>query len=144
MDLEELFEGHEMEVEANVEEEMEVNEEEEMEWKLMMMQFCQTIRDSDRFEDIPDEIFRVLNQAEVNMLNPLKKMCCIYSYFTPGHMKFCASCIVRIHGLFSMLYAVRRHDTYPYILINGLFCSSCGDPLYLISPCNLCPMCVFV
>ncbi|XP_071642932.1 uncharacterized protein [Temnothorax longispinosus] len=57
MDFEELqFEGHEMEVEANVEE-MEVDDE-----ALLSDDSCYDSEMSD--EDIPDEIFRVLNQAE--------------------------------------------------------------------------------
>lgn len=139
MDFEELqFDGDEMEVEVNNEEmEIEVNEEEEMDDDAILSE--DSCYDTDRSDT--EEIVRVLNQAEVNTLNPLKKMCCIYFYFTSGHAKFCVSCMVRISGLFSMLYADIKHDTRLYVLMDGLFCSSCGDPLFLIMPCNLCPVC---
>ena len=147
MDLKELFEEQDMDVEVNEQEEeemeVEVNEEEEEEMDddddaILSDDSCY---DSERPEDIPEEIFRVLNQAEVNTLNPLKKMCCTYFYYTPGNAKFCALCIVRISGLFSWLYAVRKHDTRPYLHIDGVFCSECRDPLFQIMPCNLCPIC---
>jgi len=97
--------------------------------------------DSDIEEDVVEEVHRVLNQAEVNTLDSLKKMCGIYFYYAGDSAKFCSSCIVRISGLFSRLCAVRKHDINPYILIDGLFCSECRYPLYQIMPCNLCPIC---
>ena len=48
-------------------------------------------------------IYRDLNQAQVNTLRPMKKMCCTEFYYTDGHGKYCSSCIVRIYDQFSRL-----------------------------------------
>jgi len=93
-------------------------------------------------EDDVTEIYRDLNQAEINTLSDFKKMCCIYFYYTQINVNQClCSCIVRLSDLFSHLRDVRKHDTNPYVLIDGLYCSNCRNPLFQIMPCNMCPIC---
>lgn len=97
--------------------------------------------DSDMRDVLEEEIYLVLNQAEVNTLNTLKKMCVIQFYYMDHHAKFCSSCIVNFSDLFSCLRAIRKHDTDSYIFLDGSFCSECRNPLFQIMPCNLCPIC---
>ena len=93
-------------------------------------------------DDIVEIKYRDLTQNEVNTLDDLKKMCCIYFYYTGTCAKFCAKCMLQLSGLFSRLRAVRKHVTEQYILIDKhFFCSNCRNPLYQIMPCNLCPIC---
>ena len=92
-------------------------------------------------DDVVEIKYRDLKQNEVNTLDTLKKMCCIYFYYTGTHAKFGAECILRISGLFSRLRAIRKHVTEQFVLIDGISCSNCHKPLYQVIQCNLCPIC---
>jgi len=56
--------------------------------------------ESDIEDDVTEIIYRGLNQAEINTLSDMKKMCCLYFYYTQINVKFCSSCIVRMSDLF--------------------------------------------
>lgn len=133
-----------IDIEVNDEEDdvmdIEVNDEEEMSDSdaILSEDSCY---DSDIDERYIEIKCRVLNRAEINTLDTLKKMCAIHFYYIGEHVKFCSVCIVNVGGLFSHLHAIRKHETDLYIHLDSTFCSNCKNPLFQIIPCNLCPIC---
>lgn len=98
--------------------------------------------ESDCSDDFTEISWRILNSAEINTLNDVKNMCCIYFYYQTGRNdKFCTSCFLRLTDMFSRIRAVREHSTDMYSVILGQFCSECGTSLHQITLCNLCPIC---
>ena len=47
--------------------------------------------DMENDDDIIEVIHRDLNRTQVNILRPMKKMCCIEFYYTDGHGRYCSS-----------------------------------------------------
>jgi len=91
--------------------------------KWMKIMFCRMIYVLKVMKDDVTEIIYRLNQAEINTLSDMKKMCWLYFYYTQINVKFCSSCIVRVsenyfifalfesttpvHMYLSMVYIVR-------------------------------------
>jgi len=98
--------------------------------------------ESDCSDDFTEISRRILNSAEINTLNDVKNMCCVYFYYqTERNVKFCTSCFLRLTDLFSRIRVVREHSTDMYGVILGQFCSECSTPLHQIMLCNMCPIC---
>ena len=63
--------------------------------------------DMENSADTIEVIYRDLNQAQVNILYFMKKMCCTEFYYTDSYGNYCSSCIVRIYDQFSRLPAFK-------------------------------------
>jgi len=102
--------------------------------------------DSDCISDCSDSLIKInkkiIDNSQVNLLNGHTKQCAIYFYYsTGGALAACASCMVSMADLhIGQMYAIRKH-VIEYHAIDGSFCSSCRNPLVLILPCNMCPIC---
>jgi len=69
------------------------------------------------------------------VLNGHTKQCAIYFYST-GDALACASCMISLADLhIGQMYATRKHVTEYHDAIDGSFCSSCRNQLFLIVPC---------
>jgi len=103
--------------------------------------------DSDCISDCSDDLKEVsrktITNAQLNALNEGTKHCAIYFYYsTGGALAVCASCMINLVGAeLGEMYATRKHVTDSHGAIDGRSCSNCRNPLFLIFPCNMCPMC---
>jgi len=103
--------------------------------------------DSDCISDCSDNftgIYRkVVKDSQLNSLNGRTKHCAIYCYYsTGGALAVCASCMIELAGEpLGGMYLTRRHVTDTHDAIDGRYCSDCRHPLFVIFPCNMCPMC---
>jgi len=103
--------------------------------------------DSDCISDCSDNLAKInkkiIDNSQINALNGHTKQCAIYFYYsTGGALAVCASCMVSLADLhIGQMYAIRKHVTEHHDAIDGSFCSSCRNPLFLILPCNMCPIC---
>jgi len=96
--------------------------------------------DSDCSENFAEMTQRDLDRAEINTINIVKKMCCIYFYYhAEGNVKFCICCFLQISDLFSRIRTMREHETTSYALIFGLYCKECRNSLHQILLCDMCP-----
>ena len=98
---------------------------------------------SDCSEDLMQITEKIVPRAEIIALNVRTKQCAIYFYYsTGGAIGVCASCMISLSDEnVGRMYAVRKHVTESYDVINGQYCSDCRQPLFLIFPCNMCPIC---
>jgi len=103
--------------------------------------------DSDCISDCSDNCAKInkkiINDSQINALNGHTKHCAIYFYYsTGGALDVCASCMVSLADLhIGQMYAIQEHKTEYHDAIDVSFCSSCRNPLFLILPCNMCPIC---
>jgi len=103
--------------------------------------------DSDCVSDCSDNLTevsrKIVTNAELNALNGGTKHCAIYFYYsTGGALAVCASCMINLVGVeLGEMYPTRRHVIDSHDEIDGRYCSECRNPLFLIFPCNMCPMC---
>jgi len=103
--------------------------------------------DSDYISDCSDDFteisWKVVRNSQLNALNGGTKHCAIYFYYsTGGALAVCASCMIELVGVdLGEMYSTRRHVTDTHAAIDGRYCSDCRSPLFLIFPCNMCPMC---
>ena len=96
---------------------------------------------SDLSEDNTEVVNKIISPSEINALNERTKQCTIYFYYTDGARYVTrSSCMIRI-GSTRTTYAIRKHVIESYDAIDGRFCSECRTPLFLIFPCNMCPIC---
>jgi len=79
----------------------------------------------------------------INALNGGTKQCAIYFYYsTGGALVVCASCMINLVDVqLGQMYATRKHVIDSHDAIDGRYCSECRSPLFLIFPCNMCPIC---
>jgi len=103
--------------------------------------------DSDCISDCSDSFTKInkkiVDNSQIIALNRHMKQCAIYFYYsTGGALAVCASCMISLAELhIGQMYAIRKHVTECHDAIDGSFCSSCRNPLFLILPCNMCPIC---
>jgi len=103
--------------------------------------------DSDYISDCSDDLTeisrKVVRNSQLNALNEGTKHCAIYFYYSTGSaLAVCASCMIELVGVdLGEMYPTRRHVIDTHEAIDGRYCSNCRNPLFLIFPCNMCPMC---
>jgi len=103
--------------------------------------------DSDCISDCSDDLTeinrKIITNAQLNALNGGTKHCAIYFYYsTGGALAVCASCMINLVGVeLGEMYPTRKHVIDSYDAIDGRYCSDCRNPLFLIFPCNMCPIC---
>jgi len=87
-------------------------------------------------------IKKIIDNSQINALNGHTKQCATYFYYsTGGALAVCASCMVNLADLhIGQMYAIRKYVTEYHDAIEGSFCSSCRNPMFLILPCNMCPI----
>jgi len=100
--------------------------------------------DSDCISDCSDKFTKInkkiIEDSQINALNGHTKHCAIYFYYSTGGAL--ASCMVSLaDSHIGQMYAIQKHITEYHDAIDGSFCSSCRNPLFLILPCNMCPIC---
>lgn len=97
---------------------------------------------SDEDDNRKEVIHKTVSRPEILALNGRTKCCAIYFYYIDGSYIVCASCMIAYADTESEhTYAIRKHVTEPYDVINGRFCKNCSTPLYQILPCDMCPIC---
>jgi len=98
---------------------------------------------SDCSEDFTQFDEKILDNSQINALNGNTKQCAIYFYYSTGNdYNVCASCMIDLRDVhIDLLSAVRKHVTNYHDAIEGRYCSNCRKPLFLILPCNMCPIC---
>ncbi|RLU26807.1 hypothetical protein DMN91_000604 [Ooceraea biroi] len=78
------------------------------------------------------------------VLSPLTSVCAIYCYYsTGGPTDLCMSCAISTANvdLRPVVYIIRRHEVDTWDGIRGRWCTNCRSALYVIFPCNMCPIC---
>jgi len=98
---------------------------------------------SDGSEDFTEIRRKVVTNPQLNALNRRTKHCAIYFYYsTGGVLAVCASCMIELVGVqLKEMYPTLRHVSDTHDAIDGRYCSMCRILLFLIFPCNMCPMC---
>lgn len=98
---------------------------------------------SDYSSDFADTIEKQLTLAEVRALNLRTKYCVIHFYYTTGGtFSACAECVIQIADAdVNVMYVYRKHFTDAFGMLNGKYCSNCNRPMFIIIPCNMCPVC---
>lgn len=96
---------------------------------------------SDCSENLTDTKVIDVSDAEIRALSGRTKQCAIYFYYsTTGSSALCAACMISLNDIGRML-AVREHIIELHDAIDGRYCSNCRDPVFLIFPVNMCPIC---
>jgi len=99
---------------------------------------------SDCSENSTEYVEKIVSISQINALNGRNtKFCIIYCYNTTGGaLTVCSSYMIALQGVDSQhMYALRKHKIEILDEMDGRFCSNCRDSLYLIFPCNMCPIC---
>ena len=98
---------------------------------------------SDYSEEFNDTLEKHLTHAEVNAITGRTKHCAIYFYYTTGGTySACAECIMRIADTdFQIMHAFRKHVTDAFGRLDSKYCSNCRQPMFVLIPCNMCPVC---
>ena len=98
---------------------------------------------SDHSEDLTESVDKIVSNSQIITLNGRTKFCTTYFYYsTSGALALCASCMIVLQDAnVGHMYAVRKHVIELHDAVDGRFCSNCRNPLYLIFPCNMCPIC---
>jgi len=98
---------------------------------------------SDCSDDFTEVIRKTATNAQLNALNGGMKHCAIYFYYsTGGALAVCASCMISLVSVeLGEMYPTRRHVIDSHDAIDSRYCSKCGNPLFFIFPCNMCPIC---
>ena len=95
---------------------------------------------SDRSE-ITDVDDKIVDNLQILALNGHTKVCTIYFYYsTGGALALCTSCMISIQDV-GLMYAVRKHVIELHDVVDSRFCANCRNPVYIIFPCNMCPIC---
>jgi len=95
---------------------------------------------SDDFTTISEKI---VDNSQINALSGRTKYCAIYFYYSMGDTYVaCASCMIELgHVRLELISAIQKHVTDYHDAIDGKYCSNCRNPLFIIFPCNMCPIC---
>ena len=98
---------------------------------------------SDCSEEFNDTIEKHLTHAEVSVITARTRHCAIYFYYTTGGTySACAECIMQIADTdFNIMHAFRKHITDAFGRLDGKYCSNCRQPMFVLIPCNMCPVC---
>ena len=97
---------------------------------------------SDEDDNRKEVINKIVSRLEILALNGRTKCCAIYYYYIDGSYIVCALCVIAYADTeFEPIYAVRKHITELYNVINGRTCKNCSTTLYQILPCSMCPIC---
>ena len=98
---------------------------------------------SEDSEDYIDVVEKHLTPAEVRAITARSKHCGIYFYYTTGGTySVCAECIMRIADTdFGIMHAFSKHITNAFGRLDGKYCSNCRQPMFVMIPSNLCPVC---
>ena len=107
----------------------------------MLSDDSQYISDCDDFRETIAE--KHLMPEEVRAITGQKKHCAIYFFYTTGGTySACAECIMRIADTdFNMMTAFRKHMTDTFDMLDGKYCSNCRQPMFVIIPYDMCPVC---
>ncbi|XP_011859603.1 PREDICTED: histone H3.v1-like isoform X2 [Vollenhovia emeryi] len=119
----------------------ETDEEEEEEEYQPLLDDSDYISDS---EEYTKTTRKRLSRREILTLNLSMKKCAIYSYYCDGSTyKLCQWCMCECRDM-DITYSTRKHITDCYANIYTMRfnnCVICDEPLYIIFPCNMCPIC---
>ncbi|KYN17836.1 hypothetical protein ALC57_09874, partial [Trachymyrmex cornetzi] len=100
--------------------------------------------DSDLSECEMDVVEKFISVAEIRTLNPRTKVCISHDYFTTGGaLALCTECMFNIADIVDVgMYIYRKHETGSFGRLSGRWsCHECGEKMYIVYPCNVCPFC---
>ena len=94
-----------------------------------------------------DHAEKFVQSSEIRALNRRTKHCIISCYYTTDgdtiSSALCLACMIDLSNIgIEGMYLVRKHkDCSFYTLDSRWSCSECREPMYIIFPCSMCPLC---
>ncbi|KAL0130275.1 hypothetical protein PUN28_002111 [Cardiocondyla obscurior] len=99
---------------------------------------------SDQSEDLEDRVRITLDSSQIRALNGRTRHCMMSIYYSTlnGDIAICASCMINLNDTGVSMHLVRKHEINVYDALCDRSCTNCRLSLFMIIPCQICPICV--
>ncbi|KYN12750.1 hypothetical protein ALC57_15075, partial [Trachymyrmex cornetzi] len=119
-------------------------------FEAMEVEFEDMVDDTECRADVSDNnadhAEKFVQSSKIRALTSRTKHCIISCYYTErcnDASTYCAMCMVELRNVFDKgMYLVRNHKECSFYALDFRWsCHECGEKMYIVYPCDVCPFC---